>query len=83
MIVTLLLFTVLSLVPGTESTWTDGKWIWDGNPFCAEQGLFPSATTGVDTEGNPIDPRTVGACLNLRQAVAAVAPTPPMQLEVR
>jgi len=82
-IVTLLLFILVSLVPGTESTWTDGKVIWDGNPWCAELGLFPSATTGLDQDGNPMDPKTAGACLNLRAAVVATVPTAPVQLEVR
>ena len=39
MINAILLFAVVSLVPGSSTTWTDGTQTWAGNPYCAEAGV--------------------------------------------
>jgi hypothetical protein len=36
------------LVPGTSSTWTNGKVTWAGNPFCATGGLVDSTSPAID-----------------------------------
>jgi hypothetical protein len=50
----ILLALFLTLVPGTASTYTDGTYIWAGNPFCAEAGVLPSASSPVIDAGELI-----------------------------
>lgn len=38
------------LVPGTAMTWTDGKSVWSGNPFC-NQGFIPTPESPVIDKG--------------------------------
>ena len=72
-----------TLVPGTEETYTDGNVMWEGNPWCAELGLFPTAGMVTTDDGNLVDAATIGACRNMRAAVSGAAPDSPITLEIQ
>ena len=76
-----------TLVPGTTETYTDGNVIWEGNPWCAELGLFPARRLIPASE--LFDPAQstdtwsdeIGACRNMR-LVSASSPAAPDSLGV-
>ena len=74
--------TVTEVIDQTtiENTiWQYRGFVWKGNPFCAELGLFPSAPPTLNDQGELVDPKQIGACVVTDMPDA---PTQPVIVEV-
>ena len=71
MLFSILLFTIVSLVPGSSMTWTDGVDTWAGNPSCKDSGMLLQSTSPAIDMGAVIDgfhcpnpgPDSSGTCI--------------------